>query len=61
LTRAAIQVLFTSVKFIEMNNAHVNRPPGLAPACGEEDPAFKRVSFENWEHLFGYLVERADS
>ena len=24
-----------------------------------DDPAFKRVSFETWEHLFGYLIEKA--
>lgn len=33
----------------------------LSRIAGEhfDDPAFKRVSFENWEHLLGYLAERA--
>jgi uncharacterized protein len=33
----------------------------LSRIIGErfDDPAFKRVSFEDWEHLFGYLIEKA--
>jgi uncharacterized protein len=33
----------------------------LSQIIGEhfDDPAFKRVAFENWEHLFGYLIEKA--
>ncbi len=33
----------------------------LSRIVGERfnDPAFKRVAFEDWEHLFGYLVEKA--
>jgi AAA+ ATPase superfamily predicted ATPase len=33
----------------------------LSRIVGEryDDPAFKRVAFEDWEHLFGYLVEKA--
>jgi AAA+ ATPase superfamily predicted ATPase len=33
----------------------------LSRIIGEhfDDPAFKRVAFESWEHLFGYLAEKA--